>query len=117
MNASRVRRKAASKRIPRTRRAHSTQEDVPGSRARWIAVWKYALTFDGYTLVGPQVGAIANRARAAYDATGRLPESLRMLRACLFFEQRRAHWLGEETTRATLRYVRLLVRAIRERVN
>ena len=62
---------------------------IPAQNATWSQVSKFALSFNGYEELGEDCGDIANATSAEWDATGRLPTDIRVLRGCLFFEQRR----------------------------
>jgi hypothetical protein len=91
--------------------------DVPGEDADWGAVSAFAYTFDGYRHLGEHWGEPYSRARAAFDATGDLPERLDDLRAVLFLAVRADYWDGglqTEIPDPELR--RALVRRIRELV-
>jgi len=85
--------------------------EVPNRDEPWPAIAKFALSFDAYAAYGFQgTAALANEARRAFAVTGEVPESLAVLRACLFFEQRRGHHTGQEHV-AT--YIAALIEGIR----
>lgn len=90
----------------------------------WEALWNFALTFDGYAYFGgddganDRLGTFATSVHEAHLATRQLPTiDLRMLRACLFFEQRRwCKWNAGEEQRCppeTAAYLQALLHAIR----
>lgn len=91
---------------------------IPSSRAAWLPIAQFALTYDGYRhkegVAG--CGAIANSARARYWKDRKLPRSLDHLRTCLFFEQRRFRHFGDSPSGEDLAYIRSIVLAIRKLV-
>jgi hypothetical protein len=95
----------------RLQRAH-----VPGVDAPEDAYHRFALTFDGYREQGSDArcARIANNAIETWRLTGELPHTLRDLRACLFFEQRRWHHFGRGFNDETMRYVREITSRIKE---
>ena len=94
-------------------------EGLPAHDAPEQALHEFALTTNGYERMGSSArcGALANAAFDAWRNEQRLPLTLRELRCCLFFEQRRWHHYGYGFDDETLAYVRELVEAIRERVS
>lgn len=86
-----------------------TTADVPGPRASWARICKFALTLNGYKVTGSFDGA-------ADIANARNARSLRDLRISLFFEQRRWHHFGEAPDSESMEYIRGLVSRIREKV-
>lgn len=57
---------------------------------------EFALTFDGYAaLAKKELYRLTRKTEADFHRTGKLPKSLAVLRACLFFEQRGFHHRGE----------------------
>jgi len=88
---------------------------VPGPHASWPEVFEFAYAFDGYEVFGGSepLAEVANGWKERWLADRSLPTSLRELRGCLFFEQRRFHHFGEIPTGADARYLRALLRAIR----
>lgn len=98
-------------------------EPVGGGRTpeEWDALWTFALTYDGYAYfggdngAGPRLGAFAESVKRAFLAHGQLPNlDLRLLRACLFFEQR--VWCKASDgpmDEPSARYLSYLLRAIR----
>ena len=86
---------------------------IPGDRASLGTIMKFALTIDGYRALGPErLAKVANMCRAS----GRLPDDLTALRACLFYEQRSLRHLEQAPSAKDMRHIRALVRAIRRRV-
>lgn len=83
--------------------------DVPGPKARWSTISRFALTFDGVRYHGSfeKCAAIANIRRS---------RSLTDLRTCLFFEQRRWHHFGYPPGPEAMEYIRGLVARIRQRL-
>lgn len=86
-----------------------TANDIPGADADWLTIGRFALSFDGYEVHGSSEACakIANSRRAG---------TLRDLRTCLFFEQRRWRHFAEEPDREAMEYIRSLVEQIRDRV-
>ena len=82
--------------------------------AHIMDLWTFALSYDGYARHGADghPGEIANAARGRYDSDKVLPDTLALLRCCLFYEQRRYHHYGTEPDPETLRYLHALVAAI-----
>jgi hypothetical protein len=89
-------------------------EDVPPADADWTEHAAFAHGFFGYEEV-PSLAAVANAASKRFRETGEVPAALTELRACLFFEHRRAVHFGAPTD-AMRAYGRALLAAIRERV-
>jgi hypothetical protein len=83
--------------------------DIPGPRANWETVEKFALTFDGYETLG-SFEAVADVANAHKDDTST------DLRTCLFFEQRRWRHFGYKPDRAAMKYIRGVIEQIRAKV-
>ena len=94
--------------------------------ATWSRVSKFALSFNGYEELGDECADIANSVSAEWDATGRLPTDIRVLRGCLFFEQRRTRmgmafdfspgdaWTGDQPGYEDwVRYIKALVEEVR----
>ena len=83
--------------------------DVPAADANWDRLAEFALSFNGYEILGSfeACAAIAN---------GRKHDTLTNLRACLFFEQRRWHHFGEAPDREGIAYIRGLIEDIRHKV-
>jgi len=88
----------------------------------WDSIWRFALTFDGYSYFGGDPAAperlfAFNSSIKDAQRAGSLPDlDLAQLRACLFVEQRAAcKWSGTDTTcpRDTARYLDALLTAIR----
>ena len=77
-----------------------------GHAPSWMEIAQFALTFDGYAVMGERLGEIANLAAERWRQTGQLPESLVELRAYLFFEQRRWRHLGTTPTGDELDYIK-----------
>jgi hypothetical protein len=94
-----------------------TAQLVPPPASDWDVLVHFAGTFDGYVIKPTALEEFCDRARREFDADGRLPEGLTMLRTALFGEQRRDYWGGGYgLDKATLRYVHALVERIRELV-
>ena len=89
--------------------------DVPRVSDGWDVVFEFALSYDGYAHYGDRCGEIANRAAGDYSTHGRLPDSVDVLRACLFFEQRRWRHFGETPDAEARDYFDALLEAIRQR--
>lgn len=71
----------------------------PPSKPILSALWRYALTFDGYSYardhLNTDCGDLANRRRQEYAKSGEWNGTFEELRCCLFFEQRRYRHFGE----------------------
>jgi hypothetical protein len=99
---------------------------IPAQNATWSQVSKFALSFNGYEELGDECGDIANSVSAEWDAMGTLPTDIRVLRGCLFFEQRRTRmgmafdfspgdaWTGDQPGYEDwVAYIKALVEEIR----
>jgi len=88
-------------------------ESIPAADSEWSAHGDFALSYFGYETLGASLSSLANAASPRYREEGALPSSLTALRACLFFEHRRAVHLGapSDSMRA---YARALLNAIRD---
>ncbi len=82
---------------------------VPDPEADWEAIFRFALTFDGYSTHG-------SFEACARVANSRSADSLEDLRTCLFFEQRRWRHFGCLPSGEEAESIRGLVRQIRDRV-
>jgi hypothetical protein len=100
-------------------RPYLTADSVPRHDAPWRPdLARFALSFDGYTAIGSDLGRLANEVSETWALRGRLPDDLVLLRSCLFFEQRRQRHLDQPPGAFPpegewLDYVRALVEAIR----
>jgi hypothetical protein len=89
---------------------------VPGEDAELFEIHDFAMTYDGYGSNGDEetgfqnCAAIANLAAEKWLEQGLVPDTLRDLRTCLFFEARRHHW----SSPTSVDYEMALVRKIRE---
>lgn len=89
---------------------------VPRAGADLGQIWRFALTFDGYTVWGDQCGGIANLLLDEFQRTGILPVNIRLLRTALFFEQRRYRHFGREPVDKERSYIQALLEAMRSAV-
>lgn len=94
-----------------------TPDLVPASPDPPEALARFALGFDGYAHWGDRCGERADEAARAFQESGRLPESLSDLRACLFYEHERWRWLGRAPDRSGRRYLQALLDAVRRGVD
>ncbi len=85
----------------------------PAPDASWTEIEDFALTFELGEGRG-ELAAMAGRVRRQWTRFGQLPADISELRACLFFEQRRWHYLGGEPEGRAREYALALVRAIAE---
>lgn len=92
-----------------------TLDDVPTGDAEWYRITEFALTFDGYGQGGSfdECAEVGNRWAEEFADNGTLPDSLKLLRTCLFFEQRRHHHFGRPPSEQAMRYIRALIEEIR----
>ena len=92
-----------------------TVDDLPRPDAPEDAYHRFALTTDGYERMGlfAACSRLADEALARWRRSGELPGSLRDLRCCLFFEQRRWRHFGYGFDEETFDYVRALVPEMR----
>jgi len=90
--------------------AELTPADVPSFKETWAKIEPFALTFDGFK----HWGSVEKCAEVAH---ARRPGSLTELRTCLFYEARRWKQLGRQPDAESMKYIRALVYAIREKVN
>jgi hypothetical protein len=86
-----------------------TLADIPGPKADWGTIGKFALTFDGYKAWEPSE-------KCAEIANARRHDSLKDLRTCLFYEQRRWRHFGDDPDEQAMAYIRDVVEKIRNRV-
>jgi hypothetical protein len=102
-----------------TERVLLNATDVPPVTASWSTIAAFALTLDGYEVIGQQqCGKLANRVNSEFL---RSPTSLQQLslteaRACLFFEQRRFRHFGWEPEGADRHYINALLETIRSKI-
>jgi hypothetical protein len=90
-------------------------EDIPMPEATWSEQSSFAYSFLAYDQIGERLSALAASASKAFRESGAVPASLTDLRACLFYEHRRAVHFGAPTDHMKA-YARALLTAIRERV-
>jgi hypothetical protein len=90
-------------------------ENIPAPEAGWEAHADFAHSFFGYDQMGGALTALASAASTRYRQEGALPATLTELRACLFFEHRRAVHFGAPTDKMRV-YAKALLAAIREKV-
>lgn len=111
-----------------------SEDDLPPVNADMMTIWIFARTFDGYDYIESRppseheapsnslhrLSRFANSANAAFHNDKRLPKTLSDLRACLFFEFRRARHLGSAKggydEGSSMPYFHALVEAIRQKV-
>ena len=92
---------------------------VPPRTAPWHVIGEFALTFNGYEIIGQkECGTLANRVKKEFSANAASLQGLSLteLRACLFFEQRRFHHFGEEPEGDGRVFVNALLEAIQQKV-
>jgi|GEM_PF-497553 len=84
--------------------------DIPSFKEAWARIEPFALTFDGFRYWGSveKCAEVAHEKRMA---------TLTELRTCLFYEARKWEQAGKSPDIVSLRYIRALVYAIREKVN
>jgi hypothetical protein len=107
---------------PQIRDDRLRPEDVPRPDCDESDLQLFALSCNGYSREGNQTrcARLADEACRRWEETGEAPSSLRKLRSCLFFEQRRARQTRsgfEDGDPRTLAYVRALVEAIAAEAN
>jgi hypothetical protein len=93
--------------------AELASHDVPASARDLGAVTRFALSFDGYAHWGERCSARSERAVAAFRDTGRVPDDLSALRACLFYEQGRLRWTEGDPDEEWTVWIQALLDAIR----
>lgn len=98
--------------------AELEEKDIPLPNADWNVISHFALTFNGYDYwCSPEkCGEIANNWAKAWKKKKLLPDSLTVLRTCLFFEQRRWRHFGCDPDDDTMVYIHALVEAIRNKI-
>lgn len=87
-----------------------TPADVPSFKEAWSRIEPFALTFDGFRYWG-------SVEKCAEVALSKNPGSLTELRTCLFYEARRWKLAGQAPDTKSMRFIRALVYAIREKVD
>ena len=88
--------------------AELTVGDIPAFNETWPHIEPFALTFDGYAYWG----SIEKCAEVA----SRPPATLTQLRTWLFFEARRWAHLGKQPDAASMKRIRAVAFAIKEKV-
>jgi len=92
-----------------------TLDHLPSPDAGWEEIDRFAVTFDGWGI--PDVGAFANHTHCCFQVFDELPPlTLRALRACLWFEDRRHCHYGEAPSAEMMPYIRALVQEITDAV-
>lgn len=86
--------------------------NYPPTPERFHAINIFAHEFDGYAAYGDELGKIANEMVAQWHVDTSLPEDLVLLRSCLFFEARRAHFIDGYPGEADMAYLDALVAEI-----
>ena len=86
-----------------------TLRHLPGPSADIDSLLRFALTFSGYDHCG-------SFEACAEIANAKKHDTLSDLRACLFFEQRRWHHFGDMPDDEELKYCRVIVEKIRQKV-
>ena len=81
--------------------------DVPSFKEAWERIEPFALTFDGVQYWG-------SVEKSAEVAKSKRMETLAELRTCLYYEAKR--WAGKSPDNLSMRYIRALMYAIREKV-
>jgi hypothetical protein len=93
--------------------------EIPNSALTEKAILSpgFSVSFDGYRYWGTTTlcAQVANFWRSNYERQGLLPDNVALIRTCLFFEQRRAHW-SDGYDQESLVYVRALLGRLREKV-
>ncbi|HEX4984608.1 MAG TPA: hypothetical protein VFV71_00920 [Burkholderiales bacterium] len=87
-----------------------TPADVPSFKETWARIEPFALTFDGFRYWG-------SVEKCAEVAQAKRPGSLTELRTCLFYEARRWKLAGKAPDAKSMKFIRALVYAIREKVD
>lgn len=85
--------------------------EIPKPGATWREIEAFALTFDGYKVIGPRLGELAQRHREART----VPEDLNELRGCLFLEQRSWRHVQSVPDEKGMRHIWALIEAIRRK--
>jgi len=103
--------------VPDIENSELGRDEVPRLMDDWTTIFRFALSYDGYTHHADQCAHIANAAAHRYSQEGELPESPDELRTCLFFEQRRWHHFGATPDGEARRYFAALLEAIRAKAH
>lgn len=92
-----------------------TLADLPATDAEERAYHEFAMSTNGYVRMGnnQRCAAFANAAIGAWRQSGVLPDTIKELRVCLFFEQRRWHHFGDGFNDETAAYVHAIVAKLR----
>ena len=98
--------------------ANLKEDDIPAADAGYHQITSFALTFDGYEAWGSfrRCAEIANHWADVYARRQELPNSLKELRTCLFFEQRRYRDSRYGPSDQAIDYIHALVGKIRHKV-
>lgn len=90
--------------------AELTPADIPSFKEAWRRIEPFALTFDGFKYWG-------SVEKCAAVVQARRPGSLTELRTCLFYEARKWQLKGTAPDAASMKFIRALLYAIREKVD
>lgn len=88
---------------------HLTLAHLPGPDARWEEIARFALSFDGYAVIGARLGELAKK----HLDDGTLPDSLDELRGCLFLHQRSWRHVGSPPDERAMAHFRALIFGMR----
>jgi hypothetical protein len=84
--------------------------DIPSFKETWVRIEPFALSFDAFRYWG-------SVEKCAAIAQARRPGSLTELRTCLFYEARKWQAQGRSPDADSMKFIRALVYAIREKVD
>lgn len=94
-----------------------TSDNVPTANADYhTEIVEFALTFDGYAHFSDRLSTIATRAQQQFSTRRKLPQTVDLLRACLFFQQRLWRDQANEPDEDCLLFIVALVEAIRAKI-
>jgi hypothetical protein len=79
---------------------------------RWYSYAEFAHEFDGYELYPTNLGELANWAAKDWFSSGELSENVAFLRACLFYEARRARFVQGYPAESDMGYLDALYEKI-----
>lgn len=75
--------------------------------------FEFAYEFNGYSVYPKNLGGIANEVCKVWNETMILPDDLKLLRSCLFYESRRARFVWGYPSESDMGYLDALVDKIK----
>ncbi|ADQ14490.1 hypothetical protein [Halanaerobium hydrogeniformans] len=91
---------------------------IPKEDANWMEIQEFSLSFNGYDYWGSfeKAADIANQHYNRYEKDNIISNNMEVLRTSLFFEQRRYRHFGSDPGPETMKYLRKIIKKIKELV-